>query len=144
MTYAHKNSNYLAGFRFKLEIDGYSAGEFRVVSGLGNKTDVIEYKRGGDRAVRRMPGRPSWNNITLEHGFSSNEALWKWRQEIIQGEDDRRNCTIVVLDADLNETMRYNLFEAWPVSWEGPQFNATSSETAIEKVELAVEDVRWE
>ncbi len=136
---ADPGTPYLAAHRFLIELDDITVGSFRTMSGLSSKQDVIEYKMGGDRSVRRKPGRVTFNNITLERGFSEDTSLAEWRQNVIDGQDDRRTGAIVFLNADGSEALRYNFFRAWPVSWEGPGLNATGNETAIEKLELAVE-----
>jgi len=130
---------YLPAYRFLLDFDNAVVGSFKSVSGIGNKQDVIEFKLGGDKSVRRKPGRVTFNNIVLERGFSQNDDLAKWRQEIIDGTDARRSGAVVFLNREGAEEARYNFFRAWPVSWEGPGLTAGSSDTAIEKVELAIE-----
>ena len=136
---ADPGTPYLAAHRFLIELDDITVGSFRTMYGLSSKQDVIEYKMGGDRSVRRKPGRVTFNNITLERGFSEDTSLAEWRQNVIDGKDDRRTGAIVFLNADGSEALRYNFFRAWPVGWEGPGLNATGNETAIEKLELAVE-----
>jgi len=135
---------YLGTHRFLIELDQVTVASFRTMSGLSSKQDVVEYKLGGDRSVRRKPGRVTFNNITLERGFSTDKALADWRQAIIDGKDDRRTGAIVYLNADGSEALRYNFFRAWPVNWEGPGLNATGNELAIEKIELAVEWIQIE
>jgi phage tail-like protein len=80
----------------------------------------------------------------LEKGFTDDTALADWRQAIVDGKDDRKTGAIVFLNADGSEALRYNFFRAWPVNWEGPALNAGGSDTAIEKIELAVEWIQVE
>jgi phage tail-like protein len=138
-----KQDKVLGNYRFLIELDGKSAGFFKSMSGMGSKQDVIEYKMGGDKSVRRKAGRVTFNNIVLEKGFSTNGALYDWRKKVIDGskdgKDDRKDGAIVILDHDGSEQVRYNFFRAWPVSWEAPALTAGAAESAIEKIELAVE-----
>ncbi len=131
--------SYLAAFRFQVEVDSVTIAAFKTMSGLSTKQDVVEFKLGGDKSIRRRPGRVSFNNITLERGFSTDKSLADWRQAIVDGKDDRRSGAIVYLNADGSEALRYNFFRAWPVNWEGPSLTAGGSDTAVEKLELAVE-----
>ena len=130
---------YLEAFRFQIELDSVTVAAFKTMSGLSSKQDVVEFKLGGDKSVRRRPGRVSFNNITLERGFTVDKELWEWRKKIIDGEDDKRTGAIVFLNPDGSEALRYNFFRAWPVNWEGPSLTAGGSDTAVEKLELAVE-----
>ena len=136
------DEKFLGNYRFVVEIDGVQAGYFRSMSGLSSKQDVIEYKLGGDRSVRRKPGRTSFTNLILEKGFSTNSAIHDWRKEIMEGKKTKKNGSVVVLDHDGSEQVRYNFFRAWPVGWEAPSLTAGAAETAVEKVELAVEWVQ--
>lgn len=132
----------LASFRFRFEVAGLEAGRFRAVSGLQSRTELIEWKRGGDARINLRPGRTRWGQIGLERGLTAGRVLWDWRRRILDGEDDRRDCAIVVLAPDGTDHLRYELFEAWPCSWDGPALLAREDGTAVERIELAVDDVR--
>jgi phage tail-like protein len=136
---SEKTYNTVGAHRFHIEIDGVIEGGFKSMSGLGSKQDVIEYKLGGDRSVRRKPGRVVFNNITLERGYTTGTEFMDWRKSIIEGTDDRKNGAIIILNDDGTQAARWDFFRAWPVSWEGPGLTAGAAETAIEKLELAVE-----
>jgi len=132
----------LGNYRFFIEIDGVNVGYFKSMSGLASKQDVIEHRYGGDRSVRRKPGRVSFTNLVLEMGFTTDSTLWDWRLDTVQGKREKRDLSVVILDHDGTEQVRYNVFRGWPVSWEGPSLVAGAGETAVEKIELAVEDVQ--
>lgn len=134
-------SSPLPNHRFQVEIAGLTVGAFRSISGLNQRTDLMDARRAGDRHPRLVPGRTRWSPLVLERGLAADRTLWEWRQRVVDGEDDRRDCAVVVLAPDGSEALRYNLFEAWPLSWEGPQLSAQAPDTAIERIELAVEHV---
>ncbi len=136
---SEKKYNTLGAHRFHIEIDGVIQGGFKSMSGLGSKQDVIEYKLGGDRSVRRKPGRVSYNNIVMEKGYTTGKELFDWSKSMLEGEDLRKNGAIIVLEDDGSQAARWDFFRAWPVSWEGPALTAGAAESAVEKVELAVE-----
>ena len=135
---------FLGSYRFIVEINDLAVGYFKSVSGLNSKNDVIEYKLGGNRSVRRRPGRVAFGNISLEKGFSTGSDLFDWRQLVVDGaaKKQRKDGSIILLDNAGEEAVRYNFFRAWPVAWEGPSITAGAAETAIEKIELAVEWVQ--
>ena len=54
---------------------------------------------------------------------------------------ERRNGSIILLDLEGQEKLRWNFFEAWPTKWDGPDFSAKGNEVAIETLELVVERV---
>jgi phage tail-like protein len=128
-------------YNFLLEISGITGeaktivGGFKSVSGMDSETEVIEFKQGNDRVVRKKPGRTTYAN-------TATDDLWTWRNNIEKGLIDRRSGSIIVLDQDLEtEVARYNFYEAWPAKWYVPEMDSDSSNMAIEKIELATEMV---
>jgi phage tail-like protein len=135
-------------YHFLLELQGIIndtkiiVGGFKSVSGMDSQTEVVEFKQGNDKVVRKKPGRTTYSNIVLERGYTATDDLWQWRKNIEDGKIDRRSGSVIVLDQDgSTEVARYNFFEAWPCKWNVPDMNADSSAMAIEKVEIAVERV---
>lgn len=132
----------ITAFAFRIEIDGITAGAFRACSGLKIETEVFEYAEGGDNTqTRKLIGPTKVGNITLRKGFVASDALWKWRDEIVNnpGTIKRRSGSIIVCDDDGSEVARWNFHNAWPVRWEGPEFDGRSSELAVETLEIAPE-----
>lgn len=135
-------------YHFLLEVAGITAdqktiiGGFKSMSGMNSKTEIIEFKQGMDRHIRKKPGRTTYDNIVLERGYTATDDLWKWRKNIEDGIIDRRAGTITVLDTDMTSIVKqFNFFEAFPATWTVPEMNADQSAMAIEKIELACEQI---
>jgi phage tail-like protein len=78
----------------------------------------------------------------LKWGLTDSNELWAWRQQIIQGQLVRKNGSVVVYDlANRREVVRWNFVNAWPTKWDGPVFNASGKEVAIETLVLAHEGI---
>lgn len=128
---------------FFLEIDGITRAGFRECTGLDTSTDVVEYREGNEaRTPRKLPGLVKYSNITLRWGTTSDSELLDWRQTVANGQIERKNGSIVMLDDTGAEVWRCNFREAWPLRWTGPSFNATTNEVAIETLEIAHEGVQ--
>jgi len=104
-------------YNFLLEIQGITPdqrtiiGGFKSMSGMDSETEVIEFKQGNDRVVRKKPGRTTYANIVLERGFTRSDDLWLWRKNIEDGLIDRRSGTITCLDQDLTTVVAvYNFY----------------------------------
>lgn len=146
---AGNTEELFTGFNFHLEIEGVTGdttalvGGFKSVSGFDSSTEVVEFKQGNDVRVRKKPGRTTYSNIVLERGYTATDDLWEWRKNIEEGKIDRRSGAIIVLDHDgSSEVARYEFFEGWPCKWNVPDFSADQSGMAIEKIEIAVEQVK--
>jgi len=126
-------------FNFIVELDGIPAAVFAEASGLESETAVIEYRTGADRVVRKLPGLTKYANIVLKRGVTRDADLWNWRKAVIDGNVERRNGSIVLLDEQRNEVVRWNFFDGWPCKWSGPALHAEGEDVAIETLEIAIE-----
>ena len=131
------------GYRFLVEIDGITHAGFQEVSGLDVTTDSVDYREGSDPShVRKLPGMNRYSNITLRRGITDSDELWRWRSTAIDGNAERRNGSIILLDDAGTERLRWNFFNAWPSRWTGPAFNASSTAVAIETLEITPEELK--
>ena len=128
-------------FNFIVEIDGIQAAAFAEVSGLESETAVIEYRTGADFLTRKLPGLTKYGNVVLKRGVTRSTELWDWRKSVTDGNIQRRNGAVVLLDASRKPVLRWNFFEGWPCKWVGPDLNASANEIAIETLEIAVERI---
>ena len=129
-------------FNFLVEIDGVVQAGFSDCSGFGSSNDPIEYREGGENTtVRKLPGMTKHTNITLKWGLTDSKELYEWFREIVAGKIDRKNGSIVVLDLDGKEKIRWNFFQGWPTKWDGPDFSAKGTDVAIETLEIAHEGI---
>ena len=129
-------------FSFLVEIGGITQAGFSDCSGFGASTDPIEYREGGEtKTVRKLPGLTKYTNITLKWGLTDSKELYNWYRDVVNGKIVRKSGSIILLDLEGNEKVRWNFFEAWPTKWDGPDFTAKGNDVAIETLELAHEKV---
>lgn len=141
MAVPHSPDPYL-GYNFFVEWDGIIYAGFQECSGLDTTQDAKEYREGTDPpTVRKIPGLISYSNISLKRGITNNDELWRWRKKIMDGIVERRNVSIVLLDQQGSEKIRWNLTHCWPTTWSAPDMNATSDDIAIESLEFVHEGV---
>ncbi len=102
--------------------DGTSVrGSFSEVSGLETEMSVIEYRNGSENTtVRKL-------------------TFWNWLVKARQGNVQRTQVAIILLDENRNEVMRWEFIRAWPRKWTGPALNAKCNEVAIETLEICHE-----
>jgi phage tail-like protein len=129
-------------FNFLVEIDGISRAAFHEASGFDSTIDVIEHREGGENTtLRKLPGQTKYSNIVLKWGITDDLELYDWHHQAVLGNLQRRNGSIVGLDRQGNEIVRWNFFNAWPAKYDGPDYNAEGNDIAIETLELAHERV---
>jgi phage tail-like protein len=133
-------------FNFLVEIDGLTAAAFSEVSGLTAEGDAVEYREGTDpvNTVRKLPGLRKYANLMFKRGYTQDATLWQWYQRIADGQNDRRNGSVVLLNEAHDAVMRWNFENAWINKIEGPAFKANGNEVAIESMELVHEGLTLE
>jgi phage tail-like protein len=133
-------------FNFQLEIDGVPLGAFSEVSGLTAEGDAVDYREGTDvqQNVRKLPALRKYSNITLKRGYTQDKSLWRWYGNIVNGQPDRRDVTIVLLNEARQPVLRWHAESAWINKIEGPSLKAAANEIAMESVELIHEGLTIE
>jgi phage tail-like protein len=130
----------LGNYNFLVEIDGITRAAFQQVSGFDVTTDVIEHREGGDNLTpRKLPGMTKYSNISLKWGMTDDRELYEWHRRVVNGDIERKNGSIVLLDRKGDEMARWNFVRAWPSKWDGPDLNAEGNDVAIETLELVHE-----
>ena len=143
---AVQRDNPYLNFNFTVDIGAGEELGFSEVEAPSGEIEVIEYREGSDRSntARKLPGRAKYSNVTLKRGITGNTELYQWWTSVRDGQVERRNVTITLLDEQRQPVLRWLLRNAWPVKIEGPALNATGNEVAIETLELSHEGLELE
>ena len=129
-------------YNFYVEWDGIIHAGFMECSGLDSSQNPGEYREGTDPLTsRKIPGLVSYSNISLQRGVTYNKELWDWRSALASGNTLRKEISIVLLDDQGTERIRWNLTNCWPTSWSGPDLSASADDAAVESIELAHEGI---
>jgi phage tail-like protein len=140
---AQQREDPLIGFHYALELGGTVAGFFTEVSGIGSEHEIVEYEAGGEESdpIGKVPGRLKWQDITLKRPTSSELAVWRWRQLVIEDkvENARMNGDVVALDRRGDEVARWHFENGWP-----SKATAYESEGGVlmEELQIAHEGIR--
>jgi phage tail-like protein len=135
---------YYRAFQFLVEIDGIANARFQEVGGVDATTDVIEYREGGDiLGTRKFPAQTKHSNLSLKRGYTDDKLLFTWYEDVMTGRTEkiRRNISVIQLDMNGKEVFRWNLFQAFPIKYTAPAFNAKGNDMAIETLEVAYERI---
>ena len=125
-------------FRFLVQFDDLPPGGFTDCSGLQMEAEVQDFNEGGlNTHSWKFFTRCKQSALVLKRGIV-NTSLWDWYQSMRQGTMKFRNGTILVLDeAGQKPVMEFQVLQAFPTKWVGPELNAMQSNVAIETLELA-------
>jgi phage tail-like protein len=137
------------------DINGVAA--FNEVTGIEATVDVIEFRQGNSHSLApvKIQGLVKHGNVTLKMGYTRNSEFKTWIQNCVserRGETPRKNVTIELIDitsgapqslveSTQDATLAWILKDAWVTKYVGSDLNSTTSEVAIETVEIAYEEL---
>lgn len=130
-------------FNFRVEIVGLAEAQFSEVVIPDTRIEVVEYREGADgpSASRKLPGRSKTGNVVLRRGIDQQFALWNWFRAVRDGDLDRRDVLVVLLDAERREVRRWTILRAWPAAYAFSTLEGRGNEVVVETLELACESV---
>jgi phage tail-like protein len=134
-------NNYIGSFNFRIKVEGFETDldGFISCSGVKAVSEVYDFQHGLDTHTRKAIGRSMYEPVTLERAYSGLDEFAAWRERIENGVHERREVVIEYLTANKKVVSRFRLQGAFPARWESPDLNASSSEAAVERIELEFE-----
>jgi uncharacterized protein len=131
-----------ARYTLRVMWDGETIAGVRRVRGLGQLTELVTVRDGGDpNASRVIVGPTKFEPVTIERGITRDTAFEKWAQAMQQGAGPppRKDVRIELHDGERRLTVAWVLKRALPIKFEAPDLNAASNDVAIEQLTLAYE-----
>lgn len=120
---------------------------FSEISGLSMEVQVIDYRAGNfhnDSPVR-LPGLTKYAPVTLKRGLIGSLDLHEWITRSAQAlPDSRRDVTIHLLNEAHDPAFTWKLRNAWVSKYTFGDLNASTSEIAIEAIEIVHEGLSVE
>lgn len=146
-------------FKFRVRLDGNVVAGVTKVSALGRSVAPNEVKEAGDAlGARQNPGLVSFDEVTLEQGWSADRTFEQWANQVLQLHADpaaarnfKRTVFIEIFDLAGNAAatggsapvQRYKLHRAWVSKYVAmPELNADAGGFGISSVSLRHEG--WE
>jgi phage tail-like protein len=146
-------------FKFRVRVNGAVIAGVTKVSALGRTVAANEVKEAGDAlGARHNPGMVSFDEVTLEQGWSADLSLEQWANQVLQlhadpaaARDFKRTVFIEIFDLKGNAAssaataplQRFKLHRAWVSKYVAmPELNADSGGFGIRSVSLRHEG--WE
>jgi len=130
----------ISTYFFMVEIDGIQIDRFMGCEGLEMESTVYEIEEGGlNTSTHKRIGHNRYPNLILKKGINRNSELLKWYQKNINGDFERKNISVILMDSSLEEIKRWNLFRAFPCRWKGPSLDVSDNKFAVEMIEIAYE-----
>ncbi len=148
---AHRHDPY-RNFKFQILIDGQPVAGLTKVSALHKKTEVIEWREGGNpTSSRKLPGRTEYMPITLEQGVSHDPVFEQWANLVNNLDGDsamslknfRKDIVLNLINLQGSVSKSYVIRRCWVSEYSAlPDLDANESVVAIEKI--VIQNEGWE
>lgn len=123
------NATFTPRLPVKVAIHGVAEGGREAVASFAEVIGLV---------VETRPVRPGrWDKKLLLRRGIADQAFMDWLQYGLSGTTEPRSCTILFVDRAL--VSRWSVSDVRPTKYVGGSFNASSSEYAIESLELSYE-----
>lgn len=127
-------------FAFYVEIDGIQCVKFAECDGIKWSMDVTKFREGGNYLHEvNLPGPTKFEPLRLKKGFfASSSEFYNWFKAILDSKEKFTKVTLslVILTDSGDEAGRFNFYNAFMSSYEGPGFSATENALAFESMEI--------
>ena len=126
-----------------LDIDSVGVvANFTSVSGVSSEIEIVDnpyVNEQGKITIAKLPGKPKTPTITLKRGLTGATDIWQWHAAVMQGQPDRRNGSVILMNTMGEEVLRYNFTNAMVSKISLSEGGATASGVQIEEATLACE-----
>ncbi len=140
-------------FKFKIKWDGQYVAGLNKCSALKKTIESTDWFEAGDASVaRKLPGKTSYEAITLEAGVTHDTAFEEWANKVnnYQGDtlmsltDFRKPfITIDVFNLQGSLVLSYIVYRCWVSEYQAlPELDASGNAVMIQTIKL--ENEGWE
>ena len=131
-------------FKFKVRWDGKEVAGLSKCSALKKTTEVVDWREGGESsASHKLPGKTSYEAITLEAGVTHDTTFEEWANMVHNFQGDaamslknfRKDITIDVFNEAGQKVISYNVFRCWVSEYQAlPELDASGNAVAIQSI----------
>lgn len=139
-------------FKFKIKWDNKYVAGLSKCSALRKTTEVVDWREGGDPSTgRKLPGKTSYEPVTLEAGVTHDTAFEEWANLVnnFQGDAEmslknfRKDITVDVFNLQGKKVLSYNVYRCWVSEYQSlPELDAAGNAVMIQTIKL--ENEGWE
>ena len=139
-------------FRFKVKWDGQYVAGLSKMGALKRTTEMVEFREAGENITsRKLPGKTSFQAVTLEAGITYDTAFEDWANlvndfashSLTSLGEFRKNITVDVFNEAGQKAISYNLYRCWVSEYQAlPDLDANANAVAIQHIKL--ENEGWE
>jgi phage tail-like protein len=136
-------------FRFRVKWDNQYVAGLTKMGALKRTTEMVEFREAGVNITsRKLPGKSSYQAVTLEAGVTYDTAFEDWANavndfashSITALGEFRKNITLDIFNEAGQKALSYNLYRCWASEYQAlPDLDAGANAVAITTMKLEFE-----
>jgi len=136
-------------FRFRVKWDNQYVAGLTKMGALKRTTEMVEFREAGVNITsRKLPGKSTYEAVTLEAGITYDTAFEDWANlvndfashSITNLGEFRKNVTVDVFNEAGQKVLSYNLYRCWVSEYQAlPDLDAGANAVAITTLKLEYE-----
>lgn len=133
-------------FKFKIKWDNQYVAGLSKCSALKKTTESVDWREGGDPSTsHKLPGKTSYEALTLEAGVTHDTTFEAWANLINNFEGDasmslknfRKDITLDVFNLQGSKVLSYNVYGCWVSEYQAlPELDAAGNAVMIKTIKL--------
>ena len=134
-------------FKFRIKWDNQYVAGMSKCSALKKTTETTDWREGGDPSTsRKLPGKTSYESITLEAGVTHDTTFEEWANKVNNFSDGdpgmslkefRKDITIDVFNLQGSKVLSYIVYRCWPSEYQAlPELDASGNAVMIQSIKL--------
>lgn len=140
-------------FKFKIKWGNQYVAGLSKCSALKKTTESTDWREGGDpSSSRKLPGKTSYEGITLEAGVTHDTTFEEWANKVnnfTEGDpgmslkEFRKDITVDVFNLQGGKILSYNVYRCWVSEYQAlPELDASGNAVMIQTIKL--ENEGWD
>ena len=139
-------------FMFRIKWDNEYVAGCHKCGALKKSVEVVDWRTGGDPShVRKLPGKTSYEAVTLEQGLTHDLRFEEWANKVNNFEgnaamsllDFRKDIVIDLFNLQGSKVMSYIVHRCWVSEFQAmPELDASGNSVGIQTLKLEHEG--WE
>lgn len=128
-----------APYRYMLEIGGINVCRCKDVQGLTTRSEFTTLREGGNNLYKvAMVGASVYDDLVIKKGFYSVGSEFYSVMRALHSKKNIQRVTlnIIMLSDDFQELGRFSVYNAFPIEYSGPSFDANGKDILFEEIKF--------
>ena len=129
-------------YQFEVDVTDEEGSRVRLGPSFVSRLQARRYRR--PRFSLLFQRQQSLARVSIRRGVTHDKYLFDWHQAVISARPEKREVRVLQFSHDHVDLVNmWTLKKCFPISWQGPEFDAMHPDVAYEEVVLVYPTIEW-